>query len=114
SGAFSAAAGSSLATTSAMARVATPEMLKRGYHPRVASGSVAAGGTLGIMIPPSGMMIIYGFLTETSIGALFVAGIIPGLVLITAFCFVVNIWARLSPGDVPKTNEEPGNRKEGI
>lgn len=101
SGAFSAAAGSSLATTSAMARVATPEMLKRGYHPRLVSGAVAAGGTLGIMIPPSGMMIIYGFLTETSIGALFIAGIIPGLILITAFCLVIMLWVRMAPGHVP-------------
>lgn len=101
SGAFSAAAGSSLATTSAMARVAAPEMLTRGYHPRLVSGAIAAGGTLGIMIPPSGMMIIYGFLTETSIGALFIAGILPGILLIAAFCLVIFIWVRFAPQQVP-------------
>ncbi|MBB6262552.1 tripartite ATP-independent transporter DctM subunit [Paenochrobactrum gallinarii] len=110
SGAFSAAAGSSLATTSAMARVATPEMLKRGYHPRLVSGAVAAGGTLGIMIPPSGMMIIYGFLTETSIGALFIAGILPGMLLILAFCLVVFIWVRVFPEQMSQTVTVEGSR----
>lgn len=109
SGAFSAAAGSSLATTSAMSRVAAPEMLARGYHPRLVSGSMVAGGTLGIMIPPSAMMIIYGFLTETSIGALFIAGIIPGLLLIAAFCLVVSVWVRVAPGQAPAATVGEGN-----
>lgn len=108
SGAFSAAAGSSLATTSAMARVAAPEMLQRGYHPRLVSGAVAAGGTLGIMIPPSGMMIIYGFLTETSIGALFIAGILPGILLIAAFCLVIFVWVRFAPQHVPMPTATKG------
>ncbi len=109
SGGFSAAAGSSLATTSAMSRVAAPEMLKRGYHPRLVSGSMVAGGTLGIMIPPSAMMIIYGFLTETSIGALFIAGILPGILLISAFCVVVLAWSRIAPDDMPGTTVPEGS-----
>ena len=109
SGAFSAAAGSSLATTSAMSRVAAPEMLDRGYHPRLVSGSMVAGGTLGIMIPPSAMMIIYGFLTETSIGALFIAGILPGLLLIVAFCHVVAVWVRVAPGQAPAASVGEGS-----
>lgn len=100
-GAFSAASGSSLATASAMARVAAPEMLRRGYHPRLVSGSIGAGGTLGIMIPPSAMLIIYGIITETSIGSLFIAGILPGIILTLAFSIAVYVWARMVPAHAP-------------
>ena len=100
-GAFSAASGSSLATASAMARVAAPEMLRRGYHPRLVSGSIGAGGTLGIMIPPSAMLIIYGILTETSISSLFIAGILPGIILVIAFSIAVYVWARMAPHHAP-------------
>lgn len=77
---FGAICGSSLATAATMCRVALPEMRRRGYDDRLAAGSLAAGGTLGIMIPPSIIMVIYGLLTETSIGKLFVAGLLPGAV----------------------------------
>lgn len=79
--AFSAISGSSPATAAAVGYAAVPEMLRHGYNKRLAVGVVAAGGTLGVLIPPSVVMIIYGIVTETSIGALFMAGIIPGIML---------------------------------
>ena len=81
--AFAAISGSSPATAAAIGYASIPEMLKHGYSKRMAVGVVAAGGTLGILIPPSVVMVIYGILTETSIGSLFIAGIIPGLLLAT-------------------------------
>ncbi len=77
---FSAICGSSLATAATMSKVAMPEMRKFNYHDSLSTASIAAGGTLGILIPPSVILVIYGLLTETSIGKLFIAGIIPGLV----------------------------------
>ena len=79
-GGFSAICGSSLATAATMSRVAMPQMRKYGYSDELSTASIAAGGTLGILIPPSVILVIYGLLTETSIGKLFLAGIIPGLI----------------------------------
>lgn len=76
---FGAICGSSLATAATMARVAMPEMRRFGYADSLATGSIAAGGTLGILIPPSVIMVIYGIMTEQSIGALFAAGVVPGI-----------------------------------
>ncbi|WP_172292079.1 TRAP transporter large permease [Pseudoruegeria sp. HB172150] len=112
SGALSAASGSSLAMTSTMARMAAPEMLSRRYHPRLVCGTIAAGGTLGIMIPPSTMLIIYGYLTETSIGALFVAGLVPGLLLVAGFALTVAVWARLRPGDAGRGGDDEGGKSD--
>jgi tripartite ATP-independent transporter DctM subunit len=84
---FSATSGSSVATSATVATVAMPQAERLGYDPRLFAGSIAAGGTLGIMIPPSINLIIYGFLTESSIPQLFLAGLIPGLLL--AFAFMV-------------------------
>jgi C4-dicarboxylate transporter DctM subunit len=78
-GGFAAICGSSLATAATMSKVAMPEMRKYGYADSLSTASIAAGGTLGILIPPSVILVIYGLLTETSIGKLFVAGIIPGM-----------------------------------
>ena len=75
---FAAISGSSVATAATMTTVALPQMRKLGYDPKLATGSVAAGGTLGILIPPSVIFLIYGFLTETSIGKLFLAGVDAG------------------------------------
>jgi len=77
---FSAICGSSLATAATMSRVAMPQMRKYGYNDSLSTASIAAGGTLGILIPPSVILVIYGLLTETSIGQLFIAGVIPGLI----------------------------------
>ena len=82
---FAAMSGSSPSTCAAIGKMGIPEMLKRGYPEGIAAGSIAAGGTLGILIPPSVTMIVYGIATETSIGRLFLAGVIPGLMLVTLF-----------------------------
>ncbi|TCO70815.1 TRAP transporter large permease [Rhodovulum euryhalinum] len=82
---FSAMSGSSPATCAAIGKMGIPEMRKRGYPDSVAAGSIAAGGTLGILIPPSVTMIVYGIATETSIGRLFLAGVVPGLMLVALF-----------------------------
>ena len=79
-GGFSTVSGSSLATAATMAPIAMPEMEKRGYASSLASGSIAAGGTLGILIPPSIILVVYGNLAETDISQLFIAGVIPGLI----------------------------------
>ncbi|WP_299844605.1 TRAP transporter large permease [uncultured Jannaschia sp.] len=91
-GLFAAASGSSIATTAAMARIAVPEMLRAKYHPSLATGVVAASGTLGSLIPPSILMVLYGIFTEQSISQLFVAGLIPGI--LSAFVYMAMITAR--------------------
>ncbi|MEO1090907.1 MAG: TRAP transporter large permease [Pseudomonadota bacterium] len=82
---FAAMSGSSPATCAAIGKMGIPEMRKRGYPDGVAAGAIAAGGTLGILIPPSVTMIVYGIATETSIGRLFLAGVVPGLLLVSLF-----------------------------
>lgn len=84
-GLFSAMCGSSPATAAAIGKVGIPEMLRRGVPPRLATGAIAAGGSLGILIPPSITFIIYGIATETSIGRLFLAGVVPGILLVLIF-----------------------------
>ncbi|HJS38734.1 MAG TPA: TRAP transporter large permease [Burkholderiales bacterium] len=82
---FAAISGSSVATALTIGSVAIPQMIRFGYEPRAAYGLVAAGGTLGILIPPSGPMVLYGVVSDTSIGALFMAGIVPGLLMAGIF-----------------------------
>lgn len=94
---FSATSGSSVATAATVASVATPQADKLGYDPKLFSGAIAAGGTLGIMIPPSINLIVYGFLTETSIPQLFLAGLIPGLCLALLFMVVTAIFCAAKP-----------------
>lgn len=89
SGGFGAICGSSIATAATMTKVAFPEMRKHGYKDTLATGAIASGGTLGILIPPSTIMVIYGIITETNIGEMFVAGILPGIVAITMLCLAV-------------------------
>ena len=88
---FGAICGSSVATAATMARIALPQMLERGYAKSLAAGSIAAGGTLGMIVPPSVVMILYAILTENSIIALFLAAVIPGLMAV-AFYFVAIAW----------------------
>ncbi len=95
---FAAMSGSSPATCAAIGKMGIPEMRKRGYPDGVASGSIAAGGTLGILIPPSVTMIVYGIATETSIGRLFLAGVFPGLLLVGLF-MVWSLYATWKSGD---------------
>ena len=94
---FSATSGSSVATAATVASVATPQADRLGYDPKLFSGAIAAGGTLGIMIPPSINLIVYGFLTETSIPQLFLAGLIPGLFLAVLFMIVTAIFCTAKP-----------------
>jgi tripartite ATP-independent transporter DctM subunit len=93
--AFSAVSGSSLATASTMTRVAYPEMRAQGYDPRLAAGSLAAGGTLGIMIPPSIALLLYALITENSVGAMFLAGFLPGLLAFALYVVCVTVMARV-------------------
>jgi C4-dicarboxylate transporter DctM subunit len=99
--AFAAVSGSSAATMATMATVALPEMRKRGYEPTLSTGALAAGGTLGILIPPSGCFVLYGIITEQSIGKLFIAGILPGLLLSALFILSIYIVARRNPSGYP-------------
>lgn len=94
---FAAMSGSSPATCAAIGKMGIPEMRKRGFPDGVAAGSIAAGGTLGILIPPSITMIVYGIATETSIGRLFLAGVIPGILLVTLF-MAWSIWSTWRSG----------------
>jgi C4-dicarboxylate transporter DctM subunit len=95
---FSAICGSTSATAATMASVALPEMKKYHYDPALATGVVAAGGSLGILIPPSTIFIIYGIMTEQSVGKLFMAGVLPGILLAVLFMLTIVIWTRLKPG----------------
>lgn len=104
-GGFSAITGSSIACASTMGRICTPEMLRMGYDPRLATASVAAGGTLGSLIPPSVLFIIYGIFTETSISALFLAGILPGLLTLAGFVLVIALWVWRAPEIAPATDQ---------
>jgi tripartite ATP-independent transporter DctM subunit len=95
--AFGAVCGDNVATAATMTKVALPEMRKYGYKDVISTGSLAAGGNLGILIPPSQSFIVYGFVTQTAIGALFIAGIIPGLLLTVLMCLTIYIWCRTDP-----------------
>ena len=100
---FAAMSGSSPATCAAIGKMGIPEMRKRGYPDGVAAGSIAAGGTLGILIPPSVTMIVYGIATETSIGRLFLAGVFPGLLLVALF-MAWSLYATLKSGNTQLLN----------
>jgi tripartite ATP-independent transporter DctM subunit len=99
---FSAICGSTNATAATMAAVTLPEMRKYGYKDSLAAGVVAAGGSLGILVPPSVVFIIYGIMTEQSIGKLFMAGILPGILLAGMFMLAVVIWAHVAPAVAPR------------
>ncbi|MEX2642494.1 MAG: TRAP transporter large permease [Acetobacterales bacterium] len=103
--AFAATSGSSVATAATIGTVAMPQIERRGYNERLFLGSLAAGGTLGILIPPSINMIVFGFLTDTSVPRLFLAGIIPGLMLTGLFMLVIGIACVIQP-------RMDGNREE--
>lgn len=100
-GGLAAINGSSLSTAATMTKIAVPQMLRFGYDPKFAAGTVAVGGTLGIMIPPSLGMIIYAVLTEVSIGRMFAAGIVPGILAIVIHICVIYIWSRINPAVGP-------------
>ena len=100
-GGFGALTGSSLATVATIGRIALPEMTARGYSPTLTSGCIAAGGTLGALVPPSIPLIFYAFLTETSIGQLFVAAMLPAALAIALYMIAVSVSVRVSPQMAP-------------
>ncbi len=102
-GIFSAICGSSPATAAAIGKAGVPEMIKRGVPPALATGSICAGGTLGILIPPSITMILYGLATETSIGRLFLAGVMPGILLVVLFSLYAWITTLMAQRAAPET-----------
>ncbi|MEW6670342.1 MAG: TRAP transporter large permease [Thermodesulfobacteriota bacterium] len=109
--AFSAICGSTNATAATMASATLPEMKRFNYQPSLATGTVAAGGSLGILIPPSVIFIVYGILTEQSIGKLFIAGLLPGILLTILFILTIMIWAQLKPEIGPKGERAPFREK---
>lgn len=100
-GGFSTFCGSSFATAATMSRIAYPSMIRYGYSESVATGTIAAGGTLGILIPPSIALVFYGIITETDIGELFIAGVLPGLLGILMYCLVIILISYVRPGSCP-------------
>jgi C4-dicarboxylate transporter, DctM subunit len=102
---FGAVCGSSMVGSLTIGGVALPEMKKLGYDNRLSSGVLAAGGTLSVLIPPSLILLFYGIVTDTSIGELFIAGMVPGLVLVLLFCVVVFVWGRLYPSHIPDVDK---------
>lgn len=101
-GGFGAVTGSSIATVATMGTIVMPEMRRYNYNARLATGALAASGTLGILIPPSLIFIFYGVMTETSIGALFIAGIVPGIITALMFSGIILARCALTPGLGPK------------
>jgi tripartite ATP-independent transporter DctM subunit len=102
---FGALTGSSLATVATIGRVALPEMGARGYSTALAAGSVAAGGTLGALIPPSIPLVFYALLTETSIGQLFIAAIVPGIITVLLYLLAIWLTVRITPSAAPPKSE---------
>ncbi len=99
---FAAICGSSLATAATLGSVALPEMKKYNYDPALATGSIAAGGTIGILIPPSVILVIYGIITELSIGKLFLAGFIPGILEAVFYMITISILTKINPNLGPR------------
>ncbi|MEL6450072.1 MAG: TRAP transporter large permease [Pseudomonadota bacterium] len=110
-GGFSAVCGSTLATAATMSKVAMPQMKAYNYSDKLAAGTIAAGGTLGIMIPPSVPLVIYGIIAEQDIGLLFIAGILPGLLLVLLFLLAVAVMVRLDPDAAPEAAALDAARK---
>jgi tripartite ATP-independent transporter DctM subunit len=98
---FAAVSGSSAATCATIGKITLPELKKRGYPDEIAIGTLAGAGTLGLLIPPSIIMIVYGVAANVSIAKLFIAGVIPGLLLALLFMGYIVVWALLNPGKVP-------------
>ncbi len=112
---FGAVCGSSLATASTMGRVALPELHRLNHAPRLATGALAAGGTLGILIPPSVVLVIYAVIVQGSIMAMFQAAIVPGLLAVLLFVGVIAVTVRLDPAAAPETERmPPAERRRAI
>jgi C4-dicarboxylate transporter, DctM subunit len=107
SAAFGAICGSSVATAATITQVALPEMRKHGYSGRLATGTLAAGGTLGILIPPSVPLVIYAILTEQNIAKLFAAAMVPGIIAMLGYMLAIAVYVRLVPGHAPEHDTAP-------
>ena len=103
-GIFAAISGSSAATAATIGKMTVPELLKRGYHEPMVIGSLAGAGTLGLLIPPSIIMIVYGVAADVSIARLFIAGVLPGILLVSLFSGYIMIWAWLNPDKTPPSD----------
>ncbi|HEY1246874.1 MAG TPA: TRAP transporter large permease, partial [Hyphomicrobiaceae bacterium] len=110
-GGFAAICGSSVATAATFSRVAYPEMRRYGYPQSFSTGVIAAGGTLGIMIPPSTVLAIYGLITEQDIGKLFIAGVVPGIVAVLMYMATITLVGRLRPGFLPAGKPAPWSER---
>ena len=102
--AFGAISGSSVATAATITGVALPEMKRHGYSGRLATGTLAAGGTLGIQLPPSVVLVIYAILTEQNISKLFAAAVVPGIIAMVGYMIAVAVYVRLVPGQAPEVD----------
>ncbi|MCO6384410.1 MAG: TRAP transporter large permease subunit [Vannielia sp.] len=114
SGVFSAISGSSVATAVTIGGVALPSLKRRNYNERISLGSLAAGGTLGILLPPSIILIVYGLMAEVSIGRLYIAAIVPGLIMMAAFIAVIAVRVFLRPDMAPREGAQSYSLGEKI
>ncbi|MES1929543.1 TRAP dicarboxylate transporter subunit DctM [Salinisphaera dokdonensis CL-ES53] len=110
-GAFGAICGSSLATAATMTQVALPEMERRGYAGGLSTGALAAGGTLGILIPPSIVLVIYAILAEENINEMFAAALVPGVLAALGYMLAISVYARLYPDSAPRLDKAPMRRR---
>jgi len=106
-GIFGAMSGASVAAASVMSKIAMPEMRRHGYSEELAAGSIAIGATLDILIPPSIAMVIYGIATQTSIGKLLIAGVVPGIVVGIFLALAILVWVKVAPSHAPQTYDVP-------
>jgi tripartite ATP-independent transporter DctM subunit len=112
--AFGAICGSSVATAATITQVALPEMRRHGYSGRLATGTLAAGGTLGILIPPSVPLVIYAILTEQNIAKLFAAAMLPGIIAMLGYMLAIGLYVRLVPGHAPEHDEAPALTRRSL
>jgi tripartite ATP-independent transporter DctM subunit len=110
-GIFGAMSGASLAAAAVMSSIAMPEMRRHGYSDELAAGSVGIGSTLDILIPPSVGMVIYGIATQTSIGKLLIAGVVPGVILALLLTVAILVWVRVRPAHAPETYVVPASER---
>jgi C4-dicarboxylate transporter DctM subunit len=111
---FGAICGSSVATAATITSVALPEMKRHGYSGRLATGTLAAGGTLGILVPPSVPLVIYAILTEQNIAKLFAAAMVPGIIAMVGYMIAIAVYVRLVPGHAPEHDDHPKLTMEAL
>ncbi|RWP55319.1 TRAP transporter large permease [Mesorhizobium sp.] len=110
-GVFGAMSGASVAAASVMSNIAMPEMRRHGYSEELAAGAIGVGATLDILIPPSVAMVIYGFATQTSVGKLLIAGIMPGILIGILLALTIYLWVTISPSHAPQTYRVPARER---